>query len=472
MSQTEEYVVIGSDRFITVPESLQKIAVQYDHNVNTITFKCPRVWDGRDISEMKLYVNYLRPDNQPNSYAVEADSIVVDAEDNTMFYFDWVVDKFATVANGHLTILVCAKKLGTDGTTEENHWNSELNHDFYISEGLEINQKIPDLYPDVIEKILLDVKTNTDDIKALKEELYGSSGGSGDSEAGALTDRVAALEQDKLESNLNERVTTLEDLHAGVTIIKTVDGTDLRIFVGSKATYEALSETDKEDLFAIITDDDSPEKLTDVIEAVEKIISGETVVPKAADAVNATNAENATTATNATNAVNAVNATNDSSGKNIAEQFESVNERINNSAVTTKYQHEVYIVAEGLTGNFTSVPTTGEVNVKAIFKFVSDKETYSTYADFFSDFVEYASSTLISEVAGIKMGSLLIASGEIYAETGDDTDHYVIAYAMYYRSSTGMSDKIRLDGYRGAPVYVEMDSDTTVTTFSCVSTAI
>ena len=57
-------VVIGNDRFITVPDSLKKIAVQYDHNVETVTFDCPRYWDSVDLSTMKIYVNYLRADGK------------------------------------------------------------------------------------------------------------------------------------------------------------------------------------------------------------------------------------------------------------------------------------------------------------------------------------------------------------------------------------------------------------------------
>ena len=42
------HIVINSDRTITVPNSLKRIAVQYDHNIETITFDCPRYWDELD----------------------------------------------------------------------------------------------------------------------------------------------------------------------------------------------------------------------------------------------------------------------------------------------------------------------------------------------------------------------------------------------------------------------------------------
>ena len=55
---TEEHIVIGSDRSITVPESLKRIAVQFDNDVETVTFDCPRYWDNLDLSTMKIYINY------------------------------------------------------------------------------------------------------------------------------------------------------------------------------------------------------------------------------------------------------------------------------------------------------------------------------------------------------------------------------------------------------------------------------
>ena len=56
---SEEHIIIGRDRYITVPEGLKRIAVQYDHNVETVTFDCPRYWDEHDLSTMNIYINYI-----------------------------------------------------------------------------------------------------------------------------------------------------------------------------------------------------------------------------------------------------------------------------------------------------------------------------------------------------------------------------------------------------------------------------
>lgn len=58
-SPNERHIVIGKDRFITVPEELKKIAVQGDNNIETVTFDCPRYWDEHDLSAT-IFQTYLQ----------------------------------------------------------------------------------------------------------------------------------------------------------------------------------------------------------------------------------------------------------------------------------------------------------------------------------------------------------------------------------------------------------------------------
>ena len=67
----EAHIVVGEDRFITVPNSLKRLAVQHDHNVETVTFDCPRFWDGLDMSEMTVYINYMLPNKQKAAYIAQ-----------------------------------------------------------------------------------------------------------------------------------------------------------------------------------------------------------------------------------------------------------------------------------------------------------------------------------------------------------------------------------------------------------------
>lgn len=148
---TERHIIVGNDRIISVPDSLKRIAVQYDHNVETVTFDCPRYWDGIDMSKMKIYINYKLPDDTLGAYI--ANNIVVDDSDKNVMHFDWTIMNDVTQIKGTLSFLVCIKKTGSDGI-EENHWNSELNTEMYISGGLACGESILNQHPAIITDLL------------------------------------------------------------------------------------------------------------------------------------------------------------------------------------------------------------------------------------------------------------------------------------------------------------------------------
>ena len=149
--ESEEHIVVDSDRYITVPESLRRIAVQFDHNIETVTFDCPRFWDGRDMSKMKIYINYMRKDRAIGMYYVG--DVTVDEEDSNIMHFNWTISNNVTLVEGDIKFLVCVKKTDENGN-EANHWNSELNSQMYVSEGLECEESILAEYPDIITQLL------------------------------------------------------------------------------------------------------------------------------------------------------------------------------------------------------------------------------------------------------------------------------------------------------------------------------
>lgn len=148
----EEHIVIGSDRFITVPDALKRIAVQFDHDVETVTFDCPRYWDGLDMSKMKIYINYMRADGKMGAYI--AQNIAVDKDRPYVMHFDWTISNVVTEIHGDISFLVCIKKADADGN-EKNHWNSELCEDMYVSEGMECQEILIKEYPDIITQLLV-----------------------------------------------------------------------------------------------------------------------------------------------------------------------------------------------------------------------------------------------------------------------------------------------------------------------------
>lgn len=181
----EPHIVIGRDRKIVVPDQLKRIAVQYDHNVETVTFDCPRYWDEHDMSKMLIYINYILPDNTPGKFIAE--NIAIDENDDTIMHFTWTISKYITQNNGNIQVQICIKDVDEDGY-EQTHWNSELSKDMYISKGLEcwvIDESVVDDNIDLIAQILRkiddinegstteDIKTALDTILAIQNELIG-----------------------------------------------------------------------------------------------------------------------------------------------------------------------------------------------------------------------------------------------------------------------------------------------------------
>ena len=195
LSTTDEpHLVIGPDRVITVPTELKRLAVQFDHNVETVTFDCPRYWDEHDMSQMHIYINYLRPDKE--SAMFKAQNIVVDETDPSVMHFDWMISRNVSEVPGQLVFLVCIKKVDEEGN-EKTHWNSELCKTCYVSEGLEIDgEELKALYPDIIEQWYQEVVAVIDEVNATKQDLISDV----NSTKQELTSEIADLKQELLDA--------------------------------------------------------------------------------------------------------------------------------------------------------------------------------------------------------------------------------------------------------------------------------
>lgn len=177
--ETEPHIVVGDDRIVSVPKELQRIAVQYDHDVETVTFDCPRYWDGLDMSELRVYVNYMRRDRVVGCYL--AQNVAVDTTDSAIMHFDWTISRNVSQVAGEIKFLVCIKKGDSEGN-EVNHWNSELNNQMYVSEGLEVGDEFFDDYPDIILQW-------EEDVQRVKDDLI-AAGASGEYDGATFTPSV------------------------------------------------------------------------------------------------------------------------------------------------------------------------------------------------------------------------------------------------------------------------------------------
>ena len=167
----KEHVIIGKDRTVTVPDSLKKLGIQFDHNVNTIVFDCPRYADEDqtvDMSQMRIFINYMLPDKTPGSSPAE--NVVIDPDDENLMHFNWRITNAVTPVNGVLSTLICVKKSDNDGN-ELHHWNTELFQRFTVGNGMKCSDQIAEMNPDVIMHILANMDANSAALESIDERV-------------------------------------------------------------------------------------------------------------------------------------------------------------------------------------------------------------------------------------------------------------------------------------------------------------
>ena len=238
--ETEPHIIIGEDRIISVPKELQRIAVQYDHDVETVTFDCPRYWDDLDMSKLNIYINYMRKDRYVGCY--KATDITVDDADSNIMHFNWKISRNVSEVVGELKFLVCIKKSDAEGY-EVNHWNSELNTEMYISQGLEAEESIFDAYPDIISQW-------EDEVNAVKQILLDARD-SGELDGATFTpnvDEAGNLSWTNDKGRENPATVNIKGYSPSVSVKEIAGGKQLIIidYNGSK-TVDILNGTNGTD---------------------------------------------------------------------------------------------------------------------------------------------------------------------------------------------------------------------------------
>lgn len=167
----EGHIVIDKDRIIHVPTELKRIAVQYDANIETVIFDCPRYWDEHDLSEMNIYINYKLPGNLINNIGQSlAKNLRINEDDENIINFDWTIGPILTNNKGDLPFSVCAKSKTNQDSDEAIRWYTEINTELTISEGMDGSGDIEDNYEDLFPDIINDIITKLDGIKATYDE--------------------------------------------------------------------------------------------------------------------------------------------------------------------------------------------------------------------------------------------------------------------------------------------------------------
>ena len=179
--------------------------------------------------------------------------------------------------------IICAKTTGEGGLTKTFSYTDMLIPDKYlIKEGDLILDSEGYIYQ------ITTIGANACETKYSGTHLGGSGSGSGGSpnrivvnngKLQLVTDSGNLLSE--VDYMLADDETIYRDEATGkicVIGIRTVTGALFKLFIGDTPLYNTLTPAQKENLFAILTDDKTKEKIEG---AISKIISGETVVGKA-----------------------------------------------------------------------------------------------------------------------------------------------------------------------------------------------
>ena len=252
----EGHIVVGGDRFITVPKNLKRLGVQYDHNMETVVFDCPRYWDkdvdeNRDMSQMAIYINYARSDGEGGVYAdrYPVGLPTIDADNNQIMHFNWTISRNVTEVAGPITFLVCVMKTDADGN-EERHWNSELCTECYISAGMETEEhpamEYPDEVADLLKRMLI-VEGAKDKMQELADQANDSAGQAYDSQI-AAEDAVSYVET--MRDEVNNKSAYIRNSYAPA-IKGNVDGEIIRVDDVSPIEHDVTCFVHGKNLFNI-----------------------------------------------------------------------------------------------------------------------------------------------------------------------------------------------------------------------------
>ena len=157
---TNYKVIVKEDRTIIFPDrdKIDIMAVQYDHNVTTLNFECPRYIFGEDISTKAIFIKYNRRDN--NGEEIPVDNIRLDKTDKSKVYFDWTLTKNVTGIEGAVEIVVNIRDIDEEGV-ENLYWSTFINKELKVGKSIPGGKKKPDkLYPDALAQLELNKLNN------------------------------------------------------------------------------------------------------------------------------------------------------------------------------------------------------------------------------------------------------------------------------------------------------------------------
>ncbi len=239
----EAHIVVERNRAIFVPDNLKTIAVKGDKNVETVTIDCIKYWDGKDLSEFVVFINYTLPNGENGTYI--PDEIIVK---ESVFSFNWVIGRHITSYVGSLTFWILAKLTDDDGNLIH-QWSSFQNTDCFIAQGggkIYVPEEQTD--KDVISQIISTSKKSAERAESAAElaeksaELAVEAADKLITEGGGISAeverRLTALENDTAPRFTTDKTLTLKEGVLSVNMAKEdrtlpISAADVDVTVGN-----------------------------------------------------------------------------------------------------------------------------------------------------------------------------------------------------------------------------------------------
>lgn len=259
--------------------------MQYDHNSEVFTFEIPRYIEQHDMAQCdSIQVHYENTSAGTSASlrktyrgicTIDKSAINTDTED--VITFGWLVPDSATMIAGSLKFQL--KFICLDNEDENiigYRWHSNVNNDIAITAGLSHTEE--DLPPSATAMLQsLEINEIREGVEIILDGIkyYVYHGGYSDEVMDTVELKAnKTMVLDRNSTNVQyPSAAAVYDLVAELisdsgSAIKTIDGSSLKFFVGTQAEYDALTDAEKNNVFALITDDISKE---DILEAIEKL---------------------------------------------------------------------------------------------------------------------------------------------------------------------------------------------------------
>lgn len=155
LPEEEKFIVDG--RKINVPQSLANIGVRNDNHAETVEFEMHRYFDGKDLSEHLLHIDFINAGSEADSYLVET---VTSTPEKINFI--WNISNKVTKYKGTVKFALRFSTVSEEKVIYA--WHSEIAQ-FNVLDGLSVTSSIGEQYPDLLQQWEnrmkeLDVKIN------------------------------------------------------------------------------------------------------------------------------------------------------------------------------------------------------------------------------------------------------------------------------------------------------------------------